>query len=274
MWTKKIVIIVLLAVSSVSAESMDNSIKEIETKIDYVRKELRKLQKERQSLRDDYKTDAVEFQTYRKMVLQKKRELVTEIDTVKLVVKKESERKDELSTKFNSLKNREANIIASNKQLSRELVGNINSVLTIQNSLPPLTKESILSSLEILKKELESGGIDNIEAMNRYFTILETIDNIPSTVQVTQGNSNLPFIRGMVYRVRLGSVYEAVVNIDGTKAGLWRGYDENGTPIFEELTDELQAAEILHSVHIREGKSIPAIGSFPFHGYSIHKENK
>lgn len=272
MSTLKIFILLLASVSLTVGENMDSSIKEIEKKIEYVRKELRELSKERETLRSDYKRDAVEFEKYRKMILAKKRDLTAEIDSVNSSVTNETVKKEKRAGNYNGLKAREANIKAAQKQLNNELLTNIASVMKLENDIPPLAKDKVISSFEILKKEIESEGVDNIEALNRYFTILDNLDNVSSTVEVTQGNSNVPFIRGMVYRIRVGSVYEAVVNVEGSKSGIWKGYDENGTPKWEEITDAATSFAVLEAIQIRDGKAVPKVATLPFMGYAITKE--
>jgi hypothetical protein len=77
-------------------------------------------------------------------------------------------------------------------------------------------------------------------------------------VQVAEGISPVKQISGTVYRLRIGSVFEAVVDSRGEKA-FYREENE-----WKPVEDPAAAATLLKAVKIREGKTVPVLVNLPF----------
>ena len=73
-------------------------------------------------------------------------------------------------------------------------------------------------------------------------------------------------IRGMVYRLRIGTIFEAVVDTKGEKCAVFSGWGDDGAPHWKDLDSPVLAQAVLQAVNIREGKSLPAFVNLPLRG--------
>jgi hypothetical protein len=129
--------------------------------------------------------------------------------------------------------------------------------------LTPLIMAPTLSSLSLLINDLTSKSIDIVEGCSRLVQILAKLDEVSCGIQISQETSPAPDIRGMVYRLRIGTIFEAVVDTKGEKSALFSGWGQDGAPHWKNLESPVIAMAILQAVNIREGKSLPAFVNLP-----------
>jgi hypothetical protein len=144
------------------------------------------------------------------------------------------------------------------------LIAECDSFSVIAKNLPPMVSSNLVSSIQLIKAELVAKSVSNIEAMNRLVQIANDIEDVNSQIQVVQESSPVPDIRGVVNRLRIGCVYESLVDEKGTKAAVWNGYDKNGKPLWTLIINPKECEDILKSIQIREGKSLPDFVKIPF----------
>ena len=80
------------------------------------------------------------------------------------------------------------------------------------------------------------------------------------SIQVSQESSPIAEIRGMVYRLRIGTFFEAVVNVKGDECAVWYPSDTTG---WRTIKDVSIAGEIFKAANIREGKTMPSFVNLP-----------
>jgi hypothetical protein len=88
--------------------------------------------------------------------------------------------------------------------------------------------------------------------------IMVRAEEVTGSIQVSQESSPITEIRGTVYRLRIGTFFEAVVNLKGEECAVW--YGAGG---WKTLKDAAVAAQLLKAANIREGKSLPAFVKLP-----------
>ena len=93
--------------------------------------------------------------------------------------------------------------------------------------------------------------------------ILNKLDEASSGIQISQESSPVADIRGMVYRLRIGTIFEAVVDTKGEKCAVFTGWGDDGAPHWKNLDSPDTAMMVLQAVNIREGKSLPAFVNLP-----------
>ena len=64
--------------------------------------------------------------------------------------------------------------------------------------------------------------------------------------------------------LRIGVFFEAIVDNEGKTGALWHGNDSTGQPIWQMVTDNQTAADLLKAVNIRESKALPALIALPY----------
>jgi hypothetical protein len=153
----------------------------------------------------------------------------------------------------------------------KKLIAACSRYLEKTESIPPLAAKNMRSMLSFLQSELTTKNIDNIEGLQRLAQVQKDFDAVTGSIQIAQGSSPVPEIRGTVYRLRIGCLSEAAVDVQATKYALWKGADSSGNALWELHSDPDGAAKIMEAVNIREGKALPAFAHIPF---SMSKETK
>ena len=125
----------------------------------------------------------------------------------------------------------------------------------------PLIRDQYAGPIGYLVGEIEAGSVENTEALYRLFRIVWDLRTVCREIQVVEVTSPVPQMRGTIYRLRMGSVFEAIVDLKGEKAFLWNTPD-SGTGRWIALPRE-DAASILTAVKIREGKTVPELVHLP-----------
>ena len=121
----------------------------------------------------------------------------------------------------------------------------------------------MLSGLSLLMNDMTIKSIDVVEGCTRLVQILGKLDEAGSGIQISQESSPVADIRGMVYRLRIGTIFEAVVDTKGEKCAVFSGWGDDGAPHWKDLDSPVLAQAVLQAVNIREGKSLPAFVNLP-----------
>jgi hypothetical protein len=229
-----------------------------------IRKELMSVAQERERSAAEAEKDREEFEKYRKRALKRKRNIRHETDSIRLSIDALKQNKDSLNAVLAAEKSRKRQYELLQDNLRRTVIQSCELILQQSQNAPPTGASKNASSLNLLLNELQAKTIDNVEALSRLFQIIRDMVGLTSSIQIVQGTSPIPEIRGTVYRLRIGTVFEAVVNEKGTQAAVWTGYDTTGTTQWEKVTDVVIASNILAAVNVREGKKLPSLIELPF----------
>jgi hypothetical protein len=257
----------MIALTFLSVQSIAE---EIDDEIIRLRKELSRQQIECQRVRSDIEKEKKDFKAYTADTEQRVKRTMAEIDSLKLDIARASRKSDSLEAQIESFHLTQQQI---DKLQSGTRQGLINACVEIERvvkNFPPLTAVPLTASVSLLKSDLNQKTIDNIEGANRLYTILSQVEEASGSIQVSQENSPTADIRGSVYRVRLGSFFEAVVDEKGEKAALFKGYDSHGEPKWQ-LTDAQVASAIRTAAVVRDGKALPTFVKLPLGGDSDSK---
>lgn len=249
----------LLFFSASGADSYD-----IDKEITRIRKELSSLSTERQKVREKAKLDFKEHENYRQQMRKRFSILRTEIDSLKKSVVDHRLKNDSLSTFVNAEINKQRQYDLLQDSFRKQLIALCDIYLEEAADLPPMSENGITSVLSFLRSELSSKSVDNIEGIQRLVQVLKDFEALTGSIQIVQGASPVPEIRGTTYRLRLGSIFEAAVDANAVKYAVWDGVDSIGNDQWEVFNDAEGAAKILKAVNIREGKALPAFVEIPF----------
>jgi len=248
------------------------SAEEIEKEISRIRKELVSVQNERATVKDQMKTDRDEFDTYRQSILGKMRALRNETDSIASLQGAFKQKKASLEGAVLGYKSQQRQYDLLQEQFREKLLLATSSVEMRAKRLTPSAKEKPMAAASLLRSELSSKSVDNVEAVARLFQIARDMDGAGSTIQIVQGTSPVADIRGTAFRLRLGTLAEVIVSQKGDKAAIWTGVNEAGVDQWKVISDPVVAQEILTAVTIREGKAIPRMVKIPFANAVVYKE--
>lgn len=240
--------------------------------INRIRKELVSVQNERERVAEEKRKDAEDFEEYRERIRETMRSVRHETDSIELETIDYTEKRDSLDALINSVENRAKQYEMLQDGLRTHLIGAVGRVMIFAEGLPPQASEKHISALKLLENELKAKDVDNIEAVTRLFQVISDMHDLTGNIQIAQGNSPVPEIRGTSYRIRMGAFFEAVVNAKGTTAAVWTGYGEDGNPLWQVISDPAIAGEILKAVNVREGKALPELVRLPFQDVPVKEE--
>lgn len=259
-----VTIVLAAAVRPVVCQQQD-----LTEEIKRLRRELMQVQEERNRTREEIDKDKEDFQNYRKRALERMRDIRQETDSIRQVIQDYSQQRDSLEAVVGGVKSRTKHYELLQDAFRRELIGACDTVEIYARELPPAGTEKVMSAIGLLRNELNTKTVDNIESVTRLFQIIRDMHEQGASIQIVQGTSPVPDIRGTTYRLRLGAYFEAVVNTAGTRAALWTGYDDEGNPQWRSIDDVAVASQILKAVNVREGKSLPALVQLPLSDVTV-----
>lgn len=271
----RVVAVMSVCVTAVCVLAQDDISEATASEIKRLRKELMQVQEERTTVAEEKDKDAEDFQAYRKTMLRRMRHMRSEIDSLQGVHRDYRSMSDSLSALINAEKSRKKQLELTQDAYRSDLLRACDRALETAGGLPPGVASKTRSALTLLKNELTAGSVDNIEATNRFFRIWRNMDGASTSIQIAQGTSPVPQIRGTAYTLRLGTIFEAVVNAKGTRAAIWEGWTDEGRPEWGLVEDPAVAAEILKAVNVREGKALPELVEVPLRGtpVDVHAES-
>ena len=224
-----------------------------------IKKELEKVEAERKAVKSEVAQDKTELAAYRERNARRVAMLKTQIDSLQTQVKAVKTVHDSLDREYSaiSVKTRQQELLQ--KTLRETILKSAHSLMQEAGSVPPIALEQIQGSLGYLISEITAGSIDNTEAFYRLVQIVHDMLSISKEIQVVESTSPIPNIHGTIYRLRIGMVFEAIVDSRGEKAFLW-----NGTGEWEAVSDPAITASLFKAVRIREGKTVPVLVELPF----------
>jgi hypothetical protein len=165
-----------------------------------------------------------------------------------------------MGSQINGIKSQQREYDIYQDKVRAKLEQLCDTLLQVAEALSPLLSTKQGTTIKFLKSEIHAATSDNLESMNRVFSILTELENRLMDIEVDQGSSPLPNITGVIYRLRIGGVFESIVDENGTQAALWNFQDRK----WELVADKNIAASIRKAVSIRTGKSVPELVNLPF----------
>lgn len=228
-----------------------------------LRKEISRVQSDRRHNREDMVRDAQDAAAYRTRTDARFSQMQKQIDSISNQTRLLSQKFDSLSALINMAKSERTQIELSQERISSAVIDACGRIIKLAHTFPPLIGQQFVSSAELLSADISSKIVDNNESMNRLAQILQRMEDATCNIQVSQENSPVADIRGTVYRIRLGTVFEGMVDIKGEHAAVWTGYNQDGTPVWV-TCNQSEAVSLLKTAAIREGKALPDFAMIPF----------
>jgi Protein of unknown function (DUF3450) len=233
---------------------------ELENQLRRAKKDLEQLEKEREKVRKATGEDYQQFKEYQDRARQQFRTLKLKNDSLNQAATALRVKNAGLGSRINGIKAQQREYDIYQDKVRNHLANLCDTLLQVAEVLSPLLSEKQGSSIKFLKSEIQAATSDNLETMNRLFSILNDLENRLMDVEVGQGASPVPSISGVIYRLRVGGIFEAVVNETGLQSALW-DFKEKKWVVVEDKETSLR---IRKAVSIRTGKSVPELVNLPF----------
>lgn len=247
---------------------------DIDKEIISLRKELSTIASQRKTLKEEVLKDEKEFSVYTERTKKRVDMLRSEIDSVKKAIEVQVVVNDSLRAAIDALKNGKRQADLQQGAFREKCVVVCDEFLKSVRMLPPMVQKPFVASLSLLRSELISNSVENSEALQRLNQILRDIDEATAAIQFVQGVSPVPEIRGTSYRIRIGMLFEAVVNMDGTSYSIWNGYDSAGKELWNGGNDRELAGQLLKCVKVREARALPDFVQLPVSGIGSQGEKQ
>ncbi|HEX7509801.1 MAG TPA: DUF3450 family protein [Chitinivibrionales bacterium] len=244
-----------MAASLTVAQQVDK-----ESEIKRLRKELMQIQTERQKNKTDRIKDLNDFKDYAKRTAERLAGVKNETNSIIVQTTAQQGRNDSLAALINFANARTKQAEMCQDAMREKLVNSCDQIIANLQNIPPMVQQNLIASTALLKNELRNKSIDNVEAFNRMQQIMIRAEEVTGSIQVSQESSPISEIRGTVYRLRIGTFFEAVVNVKGDECAVWNATGALG---WKTIKDPVVAAQILKAANIREGKSLPAFVNLP-----------
>lgn len=222
-----------------------------------IKRELKNVQQQREEVKKERNQDRAEFEAYKKRFAEKKIQFQEDNDSISLLIKEIDEENDSLLSEIVSVK---ANIEQKEllqDQFRQTVFKKSNQFLDMISKLPPLAAKQIRGSLDYLVSEINAQTVDNSEALHRLMQIIHDYRELSAEIDIVEGISPVKNVPGTVYRLRIGTVFEAIVDAKGENAFIWA---ESG----EWKECDSSALSILEAVEVRGGKKVPVMVDLPF----------
>jgi hypothetical protein len=230
----------------------------LDGEISKLKKEFSRVETERSKVRKELLQDKAEYAHYQQKYSGKTTSLQLQTDSVQSQIKLKKLINDsiELEVTTINMKIRQQQLLQ--KRFSETVLLAAKKLQAEIEKLPSNSSEQLRGSLHYLIGEISDGTADNAEALYRLMQIIHDTKVFSREILVAEATSPITELRGVVYTIRIGSVFEAVIGRDGKSAfvrdisGKWRS-----------IVDQHVLSMIMLAVKIREGKAMPALVDLP-----------
>jgi hypothetical protein len=259
MWGVPVVLCCMTGVAVAQSDELDREITRL-------KKEITRVEAQRENEARQMKTERTEFRAYQERTAARISSINHQTDSVRAVQQRTEHRNDSLRAALGAVQAgiREQELLGKNV---RSVIASALKKLQYElPDLPPLITEQYSGPVSYLLTELEAGSVENTEALYRFMRLVQDLRTVSQEIQVVEGASPVAQLRGSVYRLRIGAVFEAVVDAEGRKAFLWTSAGERTDTVWVPAGNETTAGALLKAVRIREGKTVPELVDLPIAG--------
>ncbi len=256
----RILISGLLALSlSAHSQEKDAVVLQLNEEIAKLQKEMVRVQKERQQLKDLALKDRQQNELTRKSLESRQTQLRSQLEIESKEMAQSQLYKDSLAALSQNLVQRDLEIELRRKNWMEEQMRGIQLWSEESQFWPPLVRERLGVHLRVLNDEVRSGKALPEETWGRITQIGKEAQDASRTVQVVQGTCPLPSMGSKCWRLRYGLLGEAAIEERKGQYAYWTGVDANGVSKWELGQDPIAGQEILRAVHMNQGKAVPAL---------------
>ena len=236
-----------------------------------IRNEIAQLKRERSrvyaeiaEVRRDSAADAEEFREYTARTAVRLRRIGAETDSLRGEIGRFRQQSDSLGALISAQEAVKRRGELAGEAFRSELIEVCEGLAALCRRLPPSGRDRLLSAVRFLAGELESRAVDNTEGLHRFARLARDVEQSLADIQLEQGASPLEHIGGTVYRIRIGGVYEALVDSEARRCAVWTGAGGASDTTWKVIGDEAVARRVLKAVRVREGKALPEVVRMPF----------
>jgi hypothetical protein len=249
-------------------------IDEVDREIARLKKEVNRVQAQRNDEAQQAKKERLEFKKYGERIAERTAAITRQTDSLSAEVRKANLHNDSIRSLLSVVASRIREQELQRQRLREVILRAAHSLESEIARCSPLVGEQYEGPINYLISEIEAGSVDHTEALYRLMRIVGDVRTAAQEVQVVETASPVPQLRGTVYRLRIGSVFEAVVDVQGAKAFIWNGKAENDDDRWIAAALQEDVASIFTAVRIREGKTVPELVRLPFGAPSTPAEER
>jgi len=231
----------------------------VEIDINRLKKEISQVKTERQRLHEDLSRDKSEFASYQERTASRKLSYAAETDSLHKLIVSFERKKDSLDAHISSIELEKRNFDLLKERFREHIAKACEQLLSSVKKCPPVVSRPIVGAITFLLNDCTTKNIDNIEALQRLVQTVRNVDEATLSIQTGQEASPVPDIRGSASMLRIGAVFEAIVDEDGKNAAVWLG-----GPGWRTLSGEENVGTISKAIAIRESKALPAFIALPW----------
>jgi len=247
-------------ISSVSAAEGE----EIDNEILRIKKELAQVRQEREKTREDALKDKKDFAEYAQRFAARKASLAGETDSILRAGRVLEASADSLAALTSSLDIQKKQYELLQERFRDRLLAACGRLIFPAKKFPPAISKQSLGALSFLLSDCKTKKVDNVEALRRLVQIAQNMEEYSLSIQTGQETSPAPSIRGSALMLRIGTVFEAVVDEDGKTGALWIGNDTSGQPQWSPFTEATNCAAVFKAISIRDSKALPEFITLPY----------
>jgi hypothetical protein len=236
---------------------------DLDLDINRIKKEITQVRAERQRLKDDIARDKSDFDAYCARTASRKKAYVAETDSVRGLIVSFGRKKDSLDAHIAGIEQKKRNFDLLKENFREHIARACGKLIDYVKRLPPALSRPAAGALTFLLNDCKTRNIDNVEALQRLVQIVRNLDESTLSIQTGQEASPAPSIRGSAAMLRIGSIFEAVVDEDGKNGAVWQA-GEADVGQWRMLPGTQQAQMISKAIAIRESKSLPSFIMLPW----------
>lgn len=231
---------------------------ELDKEILWLKKEIERVETQRKEEAKEAKKERAEFEAYNQRAQQRIEGIKKQTDSIKTVLKEISLLNDSLNQEISSINLKIKEYDLHKESIKNSLLKSIKNIINQLDSLVPFLQEQYKGSLKYLYSELENGNSELSEALYRLTKIVREIHTVSQEIQVVESSSPIPQVKVSVYRLRIGNIFEAVIEKEGKVAFVWNCYYKKWTQ-----ADPTTLEALIKAVKIKEGKMVPELVDLP-----------
>jgi hypothetical protein len=269
---KDAAIVLAVALSAgASRPVLGAEVPDYDIEINRLRKEITQAKLERQRLREDIERDRKEHVAYRERTAARKSEYIAETDSIRRLAASVERRKDSIDACIADIERKQKNCDLLKDRFRDHIIAACKNLMHAIGAFPPALSRPVVAALSFLINDCMAKNIDNIEALQRLAQIMRNLEDGTLSIQTGQETSAIPEIKGGASVLRIGAVFEALVDEDAKNAAVWVGSD-SAAGEWRTVSDGASVGAISKAIAVRESKALPDFLLLPWGAPKILKE--
>jgi hypothetical protein len=262
----------IICEASLAQQSVETGLADLENELAEWQDKIKDIKLKIKKQEDETAREKSAFSEHQERDLAHQQKLSAQVDSLRKDAAALIYESDSLTRAIESAKMSARNYDLRRDNFRKLLIGFCSELVELLESLPPGNLLNQVSAVNFLKGELETRSVDESEALERIWQVLNTLASASQSVDVYSSASPLPEIKGQVFFIRLGLVSTAVIKEKGEEGAIWVNSDDSTGGKWIVIEDDTQRAELWNVVQVREQRAIPQLVSVPFdHEIKIDK---